>query len=482
MLTIIWIAVILANPRVCDIIVTINNSGDNSSLCCTDGTCKCSSLYDALSSITNNTVINITSRAVSLHNPVYIAIGSRSINNITIMSNNGATVMCNNTGTVSCYICTDVTLQGITWNQCGDPKNPQVAGIAFTVVTNIFIINCTFQEFKICNSVFISRPAGVVNILNSKFMFNMILDASLCKEYMYNSLLIYSQHPTCGNRLTVTINGSLFYHNGSPIKKDYVTISGSLVVYLICIDSPSSFSNAYLHLSILIKNTNFISNNIKGLFIYDTSVQTEISFRNVNISDNNEGMHVRAANGSQILFHVESSRFSFNRNGAMNLHFLEKEVMKVALHNTVLTKNKGIGNTHGTALNIMYYTPNIGICNISFCNFVNNIGGNSIVHISVIQGYLNFPKVFNCVFITSSNFTSNKIGSALHITKCFLKFYSTSLFEHNSAKSGAAIYIARASQITVDDGSTVQFVNNTASLHGGAMYLNAMIMVLCLLT
>ena len=46
------------------------------------------------------------------------------------------------------------------------------------------------------------------------------------------------------------------------------------------------------------------------------------------------------------------------------------------------------------------------------------------------------------------------------------------MFQDNFAKSGAAIYIAKSSQISVDVGSTVQFINNTASLRGGAMYID----------
>ena len=66
----------------------------------------------------------------------------------------------------------------------------------------------------------------------------------------------------------------------------------------------------------------------------------------------------------------------------------------------------------------------------------------------------------------------NKLGSVLQISKCFLKLYSNNSFQDNSAKSGTGIYIAKTSQISVEDGSTVQFINNTASLRGGAMYID----------
>ena len=471
MITFVWLCVIMVTHHVHATVVTINNNGADSSSCCIDGNCACSSLYTALSSINTNTVINITSSSVSLHKHVYF--GSGNINNITIISNNGATVMCNNTGTMFCYMCSDVTIEGITWDQCGNPNYPLTAGILFSVISNISIINCTFQEFKICNSVKISKPAGVINIMNSRFMFNMISDSSLCEGNIYSSLLIFTQHSTCGNKLSVIINDSLFYHNGNSIQKDIVIISGSLVVYLVCFDLPLSFATAYLDLSISVKNSNFTSNDITGAFIYDTSLQSKISLENVNIFENSEGVFVNTANGSHILLNVDSSIFSVNRNGALIWHVINKEVSKIEVHNTIFTKNNGISDVHDTALSIINYTPNTGIsCNISFCTFFNNVGGNSILYISVSISSLNFPLAFSHVFITSSNFTSNQIGSALHITKCFLKFYSTILFQDNFAKSGAAIYIGQTSQITVDDGSIVQFINNTASLHGGAIYID----------
>ena len=470
-----WLCAVIVSHHVHGTVVTIHNEGDNSTSCCTDGNCACSSLYNALLSIKNNTVVNITSLSVSLNNCVYF--GSGNIKNITIISNSGATVMCNNTGTIHCYKCSNVTIKGIMWDQCGNPNYPLTAGIVFSVVSNLSIINCTFQEFKICTCVKISRPTGIINIMNSKFMFNMISDSTLCKGNIYSSLLIYAQHSTCGGRLTLIISDSLFYHNGNSIQNDVVTISGSLLVYLACLDVQQPFvvAAAYLNLSILVKNSNFTSNDITGVFIYDTSLLSTISLENVNIFDNSEGMlvkSVKSVNGSQILLTVDSSLFSFNRKGALNLNLTKGEVNRVELYNSIFTKNNGISDVHGTALSITYYALNSGICNISFCNFINNAGGNSIVYISVSVPIFIFPTVYSRVFISSSNFTGNKIGSALHITKSFLKFYSTTLFQDNSARSGAAIYIAQTSQITVDDGSTVQLVNNTASLRGGAMYID----------
>ena len=57
--------------------------------------------------------------------------------------------MCNNTGGVSCTNCSDVVIEGITWDQCGDPDLKGLAypkaygGLNFTNVTILLINNCT---------------------------------------------------------------------------------------------------------------------------------------------------------------------------------------------------------------------------------------------------------------------------------------------------------------------------------------------------
>ena len=453
-------------------VVTINNSGANSPSCCSNGICVCSSLYEALSSIENNTVVNITLPAVPLNRSVSI-IGSLS--NITITSVSNATIMCNNIGAVYFYRCSDVTIEGIIWDQCGNPKHPVMAGIGFELVSNISIINCTFQKFKICNSINISRPTGIVNIVNSIFKFNMISDVSLCKRATYSSLLIQGAF-SFGNRLSVMIHDSLFFHNGNSSQSSSNIKSGSLLYYgqnRLNSLRPEKLSFAYLDLSILVKNTHFIS-NIIGAYIYDTAVRSKISFEHVNISDNSKGVLIQVGNGTEIFLNIVSSLFSYNRNGALNLDLIKDKINNLQLYNTTFTKNNGTSDTHGTAL-FASYSININeenICNISFCNFFCNSGGQSIVYISVAVLRINFPISSASVFVASTNFSSNIIGSGLYISDCFLKFQSTTLFQGNSAKSGAAIYVARTSQITVNDGSSVQFINNTASLHGGAIYMD----------
>ena len=94
---IVWLCLVTVGNHVHGTVITISNSGTNSTMCCINGTCACSSLYNALASIENNTVINITSKVVLLHTMVYMKSGNLK-HNITITSEEGAMVMCDNTG------------------------------------------------------------------------------------------------------------------------------------------------------------------------------------------------------------------------------------------------------------------------------------------------------------------------------------------------------------------------------------------------
>ena len=74
------------------------------------------------------------------------------------------------------------------------------------------------------------------------------------------------------------------------------------------------------------------------------------------------------------------------------------------------------------------------------------------------------------VSVCLSSFDNNELGPALYISQVTLKFCNSTIFQNNSAESGAAIYVKKNSLITMDNKSLVQFVNNTSSLRGGAIY------------
>ena len=200
------------------------------------------SLPQALSSIGNNTVINITSQAIPLHGFVKIS-GS----NITITSSAGTTIMCNNTGAVYCDECIDFTIKAIKWDSCGIVTELFRPGIYLHRVSNVSMINCIFQHFKVCVSVFIEYPEGSINIANCTFMFNALSKALSCAGFQYHTNLLIIPHKS----KNIIISDSLFHHNG--ITNQGSSSIDSLVKYI-----DQQLIRSTQHQSLLITHTKFI--------------------------------------------------------------------------------------------------------------------------------------------------------------------------------------------------------------------------------
>ena len=424
-------------------VVTINNSGANITECCVEGMCLCNSIHSALSFIENNTIVNITSEIVSL--PMKTVIGSGNLHNITI-SGNGATVMCNNSGSVYCKSCSNVIIEGITWDQCGDPNTPSTSGISFDQITDLMIIRCSFQWSGVCSSVNLSNPSGHIFILASKFQYNAILQCPF-----YGNLFLWNSV----KEINLTISNSLFSHNGLQMQSLTDTIAGSLFSW-------NQFQAGIL--TIFIENTIFSSNGIPGLYIYDFAIRSSITLVNVTVFNNSNCGLTFLSSSNTIQLDISSSDFGHNTNGALRLELNNPHRSSCHISRTNFTENKGAND--GVALYISLTVDETDII-LSFCKFESNTGGNSIVYAAVINRLFNIQ---GNIYMNSCWLINNTIGSTLHLSQCLLNIYSSSLFQSNSAKRGAAIYFEQNSQVTIDDNATIEFINNTASVYGGAIY------------
>ena len=120
------ILITLTSQLVHSKVITINiTSGNSSPQCCTEEECMCASLTVALQYINSSTTINITSSSVMLEESVKLGSGhtsgSGNLTDITITGSN-VTIMCNNSGSVYCESCSNVKIEGITWDRCGYPN------------------------------------------------------------------------------------------------------------------------------------------------------------------------------------------------------------------------------------------------------------------------------------------------------------------------------------------------------------------------
>ncbi|XP_065908027.1 uncharacterized protein [Dysidea avara] len=108
--------------------------------------------------------------------------------------------------------------------------------------------------------------------------------------------------------------------------------------------------------------------------------------------------------------------------------------------------------------------------NLSIRNslFDRNFALTSIIY---IQNFGNSYKQVYGYFV-QLNFTNN-FGVCVFLTKlCKLEFNGDMLFANNTAENGAVLYLDVTSTIIINDGANVQFINNSAAIHGGAVFID----------
>ena len=250
--------IILTSQCICvhSKVININSSnGNDSTECCINGTCAYSSLYTALLNITSNTIINIISKSVALHNTTIM--GSGNLTNITITGSN-VTIMCNNSGSVYCESCDHVRIEGITWDKCGDPNGTDIAGVTFNGTSNISLVNCTFQHSPL-PAVSLLEVSDNILIQHCNFLSNIPI------QFVngYNGILSITRYfPRLSNSSNIIVNifESYFYNNGY--------FHNSTLIYSLHIDINDNDNNndSDINCYVILKNTTFLSNRI-GVYI-----------------------------------------------------------------------------------------------------------------------------------------------------------------------------------------------------------------------
>ena len=115
------------------------------SLCCIYGNCSCQSLYTALANLTSNVLINITTDV-----ELFSIIQRINLANVTITGYNNPTVTCNNSGGLHFISCSNCTIEGITWKNCGrrsiSDDETAYPVLQLTNSSNTTIQHCSFQH------------------------------------------------------------------------------------------------------------------------------------------------------------------------------------------------------------------------------------------------------------------------------------------------------------------------------------------------
>ena len=504
-------------------VITINiTSGNSSPHCCTEEGCICASLTVALQYINSSTTINITSSSVMLEESVKLGSnhtsGSGNLTDITITGSN-VTIMCNNSGSVYCESCSNVKIEGITWDKCGEPNGTNFAGVTFNGISNISLVNCTFQHSKTA-VVALSDVSENFNVNHCNFLSNRKIPT--LSPFPCNDVLsIYNfGSEKFSSLISLNISDSYFYDNDNVIGScSTLTVYGTAVWHIVITKTTfSSNKGRIIHflingdVSVQLKELDMNNNN-------STSTLSLLKFESYQLDT--KQLDTNQLDKAEIL--ITNSSFTNNYNGPVNL-FLSASMIIITLvdveisHNIVearwhgtlivslvesstnfypklnftrvkVMSNKHFGNNGGT-VNIQFSSSTYNSVIFEECEFFNNTSnhgaalyinnkydnGDLTVSTTIRNSKVHYNHGDDTVIymnhmdinIDSSNFTDN-VGSSIYLVDSFLKCTGVVIFANNTADNGAALYLDQVIQFNFEYTANIQFINNSAAEYGGAI-------------
>ena len=425
---------------------------DNSHICCVYGNYSCNSLDHALTNLTSNVLINITTD-VTLFSLVKVS----DIENVSIIGHNNPTVNCKSVGGVHFTFCHNCIIQGITWDGCGTKNTDDYTkpGLELSCSSNVTIQNCSFQH-SVGQAVVLSEVLGDVNINNCKFVNN--------SHYRgHGAALHYSSNDTRNSsQLMLTINNCNFSDNKM---KSLVFLE----------------SNLFKYNKIRFIDTIFCNN--QGISVYAINHKLyfsgEVLFWN-NSAENGTGVYI--TDHSNIIFD-KNSNVIFIENSANNgggAIFLRNYSICLFDQNSIVTFNNNKA-TNGTiyskiSCNVTFKAN----CKVSFSNNTATQYGAAIYSIDnshvTFTGKTNVAFNNNVVLLSSTDYNYYDVsqfgGIIYSYDNCNISFEgnSTTVFSNNTADYGGAILFSYKSYISFKGNSTTVFSNNIAHRRGGALY------------
>ena len=349
--------------------ITVNTNG-NDGEDCLKGDYPCSSLGYVLNNLRSNDCVNITSKSV----PLTIIVELPNLNAIAIRGQGNTNVMCNNTGGVFCNICSNVVIEGITWDRCGDPNLNQTfglfGGVNFHIISNLSIINCIFQHSSI-RALSITLLSGLIEIVHTHFLYNANYEIIYCAKSQRGFIQCTAADFNVTGALriqdvleeaTVNISNCLFDHNGHlGVVND---IDYREVPCEICeVADGAGLLFVSLHpniaANIFIENTNFSFNRGRS----------------------GAGALIKTQNSP----HIVLTTVIFNSNSVLKFYV---NASALTIHQDQAPWNDSIG---------------MSLIQLSSCQFHNNNGGRNMLsyNIADVPSYL---LIDNCQFFNNSEY------------------------------------------------------------------------------
>ena len=443
--------------------IEVNNETGNDTQGCLEGGHPCYSLDFVLYNFQSYDCVNITSNTVSLSTVVE----RNDTNAITIRGQGNTTVMCSNNSRITFKNFSNVVIEGITWDGCGDPKIIANGGINFERITNLSIRNCTLQ-FSKSRALTIWSVSGFIEMINTQVKYNANYDPIYCHPDQYGTFRCNTKDfaVTGGVRIqestgqaNVTIINCIFDHNGH-FGEVINTNSRSIVPWGGEVADGAGLlfnNNIYFNfeVNLLIENSTFSSNRGRtgaGAHIR-TINSSSISFVNTTFESN-----------SVLNFRINSSVFMVFADHPRDLQF----VPKLQLYNCDFYNNSEGRNM----INYIVAGAQSELV-IENCTFVNNSDND----ITMVE--LNMQSTGSLVSIKHSEFTNNS-GTAVVYFQIHSKHIVSSLFNINitnnvgfaTEKQGGLILIEVFEDNYTLGVNDLTFIKNHYNSNGGGIYVS----------
>ena len=322
-----------------------------------------------------------------------------------------------------------------------------------------FISNRNAVDLKVLILKMISIELTEILVLNNSFLFgyNGVIDIVLSSSSSDVVLSIMSSNFTAneggnvlcdmtGNKISTIINESSFTDSKLNANSRLATVG--------------IFNGAY-HTSEITFYRVQISNNTIGI-PYESVLNGAAGA--VSIISNSGDVKI-----NMYMVNFTSNKYLGHPGGALYI-FIDDGRNIIIVQECKFISNKSPG--HGAAL-FIYTEDNqhSGSNNIQIMNthFDQNIAGSSIVYIT--HNFFTTQGSYLRLQVSSSTFTNN-VASSLYLPECNVQFSGVLLFENNTAENGGAIYLDQGTTVTIENEATVQFIDNLATLNGGAIYVN----------
>ena len=211
--------------------ITISSEESNTTQCCVDDTCPCSSLEMVLRNVSNDTLINVTSAKVALS----VQTSINYVSKIGITGSNHTVIDCNNIGGVLFHNCGEICISDITLYQCG--SNELLGAISLDRSHGISVEKCVFQSSNMYG-IATRSLLGKMVVTDTKFLYNN-------KSSNNDSAGLYILETNPPMNFELVIIRSVFKYNGN--NGAWQSPGGGVYVDILI---PAADSSSFVNISV----------------------------------------------------------------------------------------------------------------------------------------------------------------------------------------------------------------------------------------